>query len=198
MTAVVTCIIVGPLSRLAFSAVAGNPLGSVLPMSCLDTLGLGALLALRQGKAQGWWLPAGVSLFAACQVFRQVEALGWVVVTFEDLGLALACGWVVARAAEGRAGRVLSLRPLLYLGTISYGLYVFHNFMPPLLADIRIPFAVRPIRFLLLCGVTVVAASLSWYLFERPLGRLKRHFSEEVVRHDLISGGAREVVDRAG
>ena len=187
MRAVMACVVVGPLSRLGFIVIAGNPLGSVLPTSCLDTLGIGALLALRQGKAGRWWLPVGSLLFAACQVFRQAEVLGWAVVTFEDLGLALSCGWVVARAAEGKAGRLLSLRPLLYLGTILYGLYVFHNFVPAFLADIRIPFAVRPARFLLNCGVTVAAASLSWFLFERPLGLLKRHFTTRPRARSLPS-----------
>jgi len=41
--------------------------------------------------------------------------------------------WIVARAAEGFTGpfgQLLSLRPLIYLGKISYGIYLIHLFVP--------------------------------------------------------------------
>ena len=40
-------------------------------------------------------------------------------------------GWIVCKAATGFRGFVgsfLQARPIAYLGKISYGLYVFHNF----------------------------------------------------------------------
>ena len=45
-------------------------------------------------------------------------------------------GWVVLRAStgfRGPIGKLLEIKPLIYLGTISYGIYVYHNFIPSLI-----------------------------------------------------------------
>jgi peptidoglycan/LPS O-acetylase OafA/YrhL len=66
--------------------------------------------------------------------------------------------------------------PIVYLGRISYGLYVFHNFlygtraalMPYVPLIDRVPGAV--VAFV----ATVALAMVSWHLMEEPLLRLKR------------------------
>ena len=77
----------------------------------------------------------------------------------------------------GVVGRLLELRPVLYVGKISYALYVFHNFAPPALrwtlgdrfgSSQTWPFGLASV------GLTLAAASLSWYAFEGPINRLKR------------------------
>jgi peptidoglycan/LPS O-acetylase OafA/YrhL len=66
------------------------------------------------------------------------------------------------------------------LGTISYGVYLMHNFIPILVNRVsgfsyahEIPFPLRPV---IMFSVTVLLASLSWYGFERPINGLKRFF----------------------
>src|SRR5213594_2676132 len=95
-----------------------------------------------------------------------------------DLVQAVAFCCVISAASRGIGGPVgqfLEWKPMLYLGKISYGVYVYHPLMPVLsrfllmktvgltLADKTLP--VSGLALLL----TIVIASLSWHLFERPI-----------------------------
>ena len=86
---------------------------------------------------------------------------------------------VFGRQHTGVTRRFLQLRPMVYLGTISYGIYLWHqafiekvhqwggwshNPLP------NGPFLEMVIPVL---AMTIVVASLSWYLVERPLLRRK-------------------------
>ncbi len=79
---------------------------------------------------------------------------------------------------RGIPGAVLSSDGLCYIGKISYGLYLFHNFasIPTKLLLGWFPFLkLIPANILVLNFVlTMVAASVSWFCFERPILRLKR------------------------
>lgn len=87
--------------------------------------------------------------------------------------VAVAAVLVVAPAALDQGGpvaRVLAFRPLVWLGAISYGVYLWH--WPIFLAlngertgwsDWRL-FAVR-------CAATVAVAAASWWLLEQPIRR---------------------------
>ena len=77
--------------------------------------------------------------------------------------------------------RFLQVRPMVYLGTISYGIYLWHQAFiekihqwggwskQPLPNG---PFLVHVLGAL---ALAVVVASASWYLIERPVLRLKDH-----------------------
>ena len=88
--------------------------------------------------------------------------------------------WLVDHIArEGIATRWLAWRPLVYVGTISYGIYLVHNFVyllialisPGLSAWIRLQGSAQALVVLL---VSIGLASTSWFAFERPLNDLKR------------------------
>jgi peptidoglycan/LPS O-acetylase OafA/YrhL len=94
-------------------------------------------------------------------------------------------GAIVAWAAAGirfLPGRILTLPPLLYLGKISYGLYVFHYFAPYVVNAVGKPFGwepglqATPAALAAYTAFTLAAAMLSWHLYEAPLNGLKRHF----------------------
>ena len=80
-------------------------------------------------------------------------------------------------------------RPLVYLGKISYGLYVFHWGLITLCGKgldalaIHLP-AIQPfvlmIRFVVALTCTIVLAALSYRYFEAPILRFKRKY--EVIR----------------
>jgi peptidoglycan/LPS O-acetylase OafA/YrhL len=94
----------------------------------------------------------------------------------------LLCGvfysWVVLQAAMGVTGHLRPIfenRVLQYVGRISYGLYLVHNWMPDIVEKYFGPmpkFDAAPIVLLLTFGVCI----LSWHFFEKPILGLKRYF----------------------
>lgn len=190
---------VGPVFRFAVFTTTGNDITSVLPFGCIDSLALGSYLAMtvlpefkshplvRPVGAAALW--GGLLLFGAHQAAEHSDGF-WVfrVVSF-DLAVALAGVWLVARAAEGMkgpAGRVLELAPLQYLGTISYGIYVYHLMLPELLPRVArqigypnlfVPLVDKTLPFLLFYGTaSIVIAAISWHLLEGPINRWKDRF----------------------
>jgi peptidoglycan/LPS O-acetylase OafA/YrhL len=97
--------------------------------------------------------------------------------------------WLIDRAADGfhgLGGRVLTWPPILFAGKISYGLYVFHFIMSysalqwlltlPIFRGLQPMMAWHGVRFVTLLAMTFFVASLSWFLYERPLLNFKRYF----------------------
>lgn len=181
-------------TALVFRAVSiwqGWPLAYyVFPVACLDTLGLGALLAwLRRnpGSPIHAWL-------RTCQYAALIGAplIGFAPESafnlFAPLVIGLASSWLVEKATGGIAGwpgRIASFAPLLYLGRISYGLYLYHGlanwFIDGTVRD-HLPggyFLVLMTAALLKTILLVLVATASWYLFELPVNRLKRRFRLE-------------------
>lgn len=69
--------------------------------------------------------------------------------------------------------RILGLKPLVFIGTISYGLYLWHY--PVLL--VLLQWEVRGYTLLAYCGIiSLMIASASYYGLEKPLLRLKARF----------------------
>ena len=94
----------------------------------------------------------------------------WMVV-FWRTGLALAFGALVLLAAQlPDLTRLWPLRPLNYLGEISYGIYLWH--LPVILSLKRVVAGDDPqlLLALTLVGVCTLSA-LTWHLFERPIIR---------------------------
>jgi len=162
-------------------------------LAVLDCLGMGALIAVladidRTHALLRRWnriaLPVGLTgvlVLLAIAYYRGVTANFVLGETF----LALVLAWVVVRASwgfKGPVGGLLRWQPIVYLGMISYGIYIFHAFVPILLVWIGNRFGVeftgypRLLNFVLVSSVTIVIAAASWRLFERPINGLKRYF----------------------
>jgi peptidoglycan/LPS O-acetylase OafA/YrhL len=164
------------------------------PTACLDSLGMGALLAVTRARGLGdrWTrlaLALGLPLLAVDLVANTLAeqnvsaSLGDFQHVFQDTAFALVSVWLVAGASRGfrgLAGRALSLSPVVYLGTISYGIYLYHYFalwgFDAALGWTRDANPNQGIYFLALTAATVGIATASWFLLERPLNGLKRHF----------------------
>jgi peptidoglycan/LPS O-acetylase OafA/YrhL len=98
--------------------------------------------------------------------------------------------WLTYNASKGfkgLVGKLLENSCLVYLGKISYGLYIFHNFMPGCLRylsatyNFQIPES-SILNLIVLVGITIVVASASWHLVERPINYLKVYFNYETLR----------------
>lgn len=75
-------------------------------------------------------------------------------------------------------GWFLSRLPLVYVGKISLGVYLFHVLvhivLGPALDRLGITSdAQNALRVWLLAGCSIGAAALSWHFLEKPLSRLK-------------------------
>ena len=79
------------------------------------------------------------------------------------------------RMPDNRLVRLLSVEPLVYLGRISYGLYVYHNFLygtkNALLGPL--PWLAPVPEVAVALAATILLAVLSWHLFEAPINGLK-------------------------
>ena len=88
----------------------------------------------------------------------------------------LAFGVIIDRVADSvntpGIRQILNNKVLLFIGKISYGIYLFHNFIPNFYG-FRMPaflqhyslYIVVFLRFLILLGL----AMASWFLFEKPV-----------------------------
>jgi len=189
--AIVSAICIAPIFRAVIVLIGGNDWqASVLTPACLDMLGMGGLVAylnfIGRYKLKRRLLNVGlvvglVSYFAIVVADRYTTGAETAVVF--GLAIALWSAWLIDGAYSGFGGvigRILSFKPAVYLGTISYGVYLMHNFIPVLVNHVsghstahEIPFPLRPV---IMFSVTVLLASLSWYGFERPINGLKRFF----------------------
>jgi len=147
-------------------------------------------------------IPLALTLGVVLLVYDRLW-LGYVV--NETVG-ALALAYLVAKTAEGfggLTGRLLSLRPLQYVGKISYGIYLYHLFALQvfswkLLSVAHLPPHDKgPVLFLVVTSMTVAMAALSWKLLEQPLNGLKHLFpyQPEGVQalQPMLSGSQRRV-----
>jgi peptidoglycan/LPS O-acetylase OafA/YrhL len=179
--------------RLLFTALgAQHPIVWVTPFLHPDSILFGVLLAIGIFARVQPWL-AGIVMIGAGALFW-VAPQPWInlqgAATTYSLA-ALACGALVALSVQwAPLGRILSWKPIAFLGSISFGLYVFHLLGLRLtefaFADLR--WNVNPASsfpewaLFTTTGftITTLLSVVSYYMFERPFLRLKDRFT--VVR----------------
>ena len=169
-----------------------------LPISCFDAFGIGALLALCMidnedfMAALGARIPAGAGFLCAVLVAGVVYVSG---LSFL-FGLAVSLGsfYLILKTITGYKGLfalLINSSLLKYLGKISYGLYVYHNFIPWLVRcftgrETEYPLPLPTIKagwlqgaiplFVVNALVLLIVASISWFLIEKPINNLKKYF----------------------
>jgi len=166
--------------------------GRLLPGN-LILLGAGCLLAAvsyRGGRANcfDWYTPNLRRWFSAAALLALgLAILSWSLFPKEG-GMVryftndLLCGtfyaWLVLEGAIGVRGRLAPLFDsggLQYIGRISYGLYLVHNWMPDIVTRFFGPLPKYQAAPLVLAGTFGICA-LSWQFFEKPVMGLKRFF----------------------
>lgn len=202
-------IISGPSFRFLMSAFGGSEVAPfILLPGCMDSLGLGGLLAFynwekrpRHPRQSLLVLSAGAVVFLISLALYMTGRGAPVVSAGASLAMSLIFVWIVDRASigfTGIPGSVLEAKPIVYLGRISYGIYVFHNFMPVLVPRVLAATGVpNPtgrtgiiVNFVLFSAATVLTAAVSWTLLEGPLNSLKKHFPYRLRRPDLSASYA--------
>jgi peptidoglycan/LPS O-acetylase OafA/YrhL len=167
----------------------------------VDALILGALLAVmaRDGtlKDSSVWIYrlgglTGAILFAVFIHWRclpardpMMHSVGYSLLSITSAALLV---FAITRPVESRMGTIFASPMLRFFGKYSYGLYVIHGMLSPMLAKWF------PDRLLLdvthslaasvaLCtfvrtAVCTLAAFVSWHLFEKRFLTLKRYFTK--------------------
>ena len=191
---IVAAIAITPIYKIVGYFLGFNELSLfVLVIACLDSLGLGALLALYRFKRPEHFVQlaratkyngAGLILVAAALATYLFKSSGYILDVANAFMISLFFAWLIHRVAvgfEGATGALMRAKPLLYLGQISYGLYIFHKFtsviVPRGLAVLHLHLPEdAALQAALLIAFNILLASCSWYLLERPINRLKSRF----------------------
>lgn len=194
--ALLAAAIASPCIRLAFFLLdrENAHLQYVLLPSRFEGLAFGAMIAIRYRT--GAWRPPRARLLAvtAASLLAMYACLAWgyfkvsnyrlLLVGFTVVAAAFACVIVcLIEYRESRWTAWLRLPPLLYLGRVSYGVYLLQVPTHLLLVGVTTHFgwpyptdgwwARAWWVFGVQVAATVALASVSWYAFERPILTLK-------------------------
>jgi peptidoglycan/LPS O-acetylase OafA/YrhL len=155
----------------------------------IDQFALGMLLAVAIESPLASRVRASLFTLAAVPVF----ALAWLLEERSALAVpeqpvalfapimalvfALLLGGVILSEGRGPIGKFLEWRPVTWLGMISYGIYLWHAPIVRWLSGSRGwttgGWTLYLARLTFVLGLTLGAASISWYLLERRLLKLK-------------------------
>jgi peptidoglycan/LPS O-acetylase OafA/YrhL len=151
----------------------GAPLAVALLPACVDALALGSLLCIAEREQ--WNMSscsgqAAILLLAMAVVLTKMRSpIPWIEDALCPAIVGLAATITVWRARKGFSGWfgvVLAWPPIVYLGRISYGIYLYHMVTPELVKFM--PF-LRQFGFGGHLVLTIALAALSFHLMERPL-----------------------------
>ncbi|MEA5258845.1 acyltransferase [Arcicella aquatica] len=183
----------------------------VLMPTALDCFGLGGLMAyyftfkkneVFDKLAQTKFIILSFIAYAICvsliiiqqKTTGEVENFGKLV-TERFLG-ATFCFFLIAKAISEYKGflKWFFEQPIVqYLGRISYGIYLYHNFVYNFYHTPQTSIVLRGLHkiqrmfplftlnigfeFLYFLGITVFIATLSWFIIEKPINHLKKYFT---------------------
>ncbi|TNC71446.1 acyltransferase family protein [Rubellimicrobium roseum] len=190
-------VVIGPLFRYLWWAVGPGEFGAwVLPPSCFDSLGVGALVSLSSRNSWrhrlGWISAAfvGAALFFLPPTFFTMTA------DLKITGASLIFGWLVYACAGGHPlpylKALLSLPVLQYLGLISYGIYLYHTLVAKIFERLFGEVFSFEIDRVIWVMLTIGFATMSYYWWEAPANRHLRSLLSPSPRRDsqlaMLSG----------
>lgn len=156
--------------------------------ACFDCFAVGALLAylqvykrelLQRLLKRSYIFLFFLLLTIALYIFDFINKPGLVFIATGRTLFSLFVFWLIGKASspgfKGVIGKFFEYPPVIYLGKISYGIYVYHYLVPWLFQKAGFNhFSGEKFFFL---AVTIIIASASWHFFENPINRLKRYVS---------------------
>jgi peptidoglycan/LPS O-acetylase OafA/YrhL len=161
----------------------------LLPYSQFDLFMFGAFLSLYKDKITH--VIVSLSLIKNLLIFTMLCLLGYFTGTFyliKNISLGLISVYLILSINLNYAiNKVADIKPLIFLGKISYGLYLYHNFIPLFernivgsevknkFMDSVLPNLESPIYHLFLQTILLLTLSItSWYFIEKPILKLKK------------------------
>lgn len=159
-------------------------------MFCFDALAIGGIIAhslwvsnlediktLRKFSLLG----AVIVILIAMSELWMYSAKGRVYASFLHSGFAVLASAFLAGAVKGYRGwfgALLGCRALCFLGTISYGCYLYHLVVRAVVdgmgASLGWTLVIGSfVDFAIKVGITIAIATLSWFVFEKPINSFK-------------------------
>lgn len=192
LKSIIGIIIFGPVFRTYLFIVSGGSDWSstfihILTPSCMDCFGLGALLAYY--KVFGNW--ENILSPKRSMIFLIINIASVVILSFFDenvisvflfrFNISVICMFIIYKAItgfRGVTGKILENPVIMFLGKISYGLYLYFNFIPMIFTSLGLPPLQNIyVNFILQSIILIIISTLSWYLIEKPINSLKKYFS---------------------
>jgi peptidoglycan/LPS O-acetylase OafA/YrhL len=162
---------------------------SYFTLSCMHSLGLGALMAyiktnntkLEHKLSRPFILYIVLAVYLAMLIAPKPLTVGWYKEIVDEFFFAVVAFFIILRASENRfkglARLILENKFVVYSGKISYGLYIYHMFMPALLNYILgisgYSISNKYIYFVTSFFLTFAVATISWKIIEQPINKLK-------------------------
>ncbi|MDQ3019865.1 MAG: acyltransferase [Bacteroidota bacterium] len=192
LKSIIGIIIFGPVFRTYLFILSGSSewvssFIHILTPACMDCFGLGALLAYYKVLENDRNILRSKPAF----IFLIINIASVIILTFFEenaisiflfrFHISLICMFIIHKAITGFSGvtgKILENPVIMFLGRISYGLYLYHNFIPMIYSSLGLP-ALHNIyvNFMLQMSILVIISMLSWYLIEKPINSLKKYFS---------------------
>ncbi|WP_394994238.1 acyltransferase family protein [Emticicia sp.] len=174
----------------------------VLMPTCLDAFGIGGLLAYfffnknEKFKAfitNKFWLALSLILYVGIVIWGKQFPEGHNIITvvflrlFESFFSLLMVG-NAAYSFGGVTKVILENSISVYLGRISYGIYIYHKFIynayhsspshPIVRVLNKLPVIAEnlPLKIIFLYLITIAVATVSWFLIEKPINLWKEKF----------------------
>jgi peptidoglycan/LPS O-acetylase OafA/YrhL len=159
------------------------------PITKFHLFGLGMVLATLHARWPGFHLSPRRLLVSGVAVLGLLTASSFAYINHQYVfsplcGLAFfgVVGAVAFSAPAARLTRVLSWRPLVHLGDVSYGIYLWHEPLHHVLANSGVLSNIYPVGLLELACATVALATGTYYLVEKPALRLKGRWVESSAK----------------
>ena len=187
---IILAALVGTVSQMV------SPESDILTFACLDGFGAGAFFAwamvfkpaFLEGSKKVWLLLAIAAL--GLQLLR-VFGPGFSLIPSRTL-TAFFTLWVILEIVSPKEKKfflfnfILNNRVLIFIGKISYGIYLYHLLLPYYTfsafdrLNALLPNALFRYEFYLVrmenFGLLILISYISWKIIEQPILRLKKHF----------------------
>lgn len=169
---------------------------SYFTICCINSLGVGSLLAyceiyknnVIQVISKPIYLNVSIKIYISLLIADSVLDLDWYKQILDEFIFAIISGLIIIRASvngfSGFAKFLLENNFTCYSGRISYGMYIFHLFIPglvlwmfPDVMTLNQHFTVsKYVLFLIYYFITFSFAHLSFKYFETPINNIKNKF----------------------